>query len=194
MNKFYRATREILKQRLDMFVERLSVWWGNSKRIIWITIKLLARIVRSVWSVLKELGGISLLFAVITFLIVQYNTYVAIGNAIRADTGANLSFVNPILSDENKEWGYLHLLYDQTYNSNWNYIVQYYNVECFNKIRRVALDIGSLNTLLIQRQSGNKTLGQDKLYEIAKSLKPDFESILNCKLRPWRSRIFYKLY
>ena len=80
------------------------------------------------WNFIKELGGISLFFAVITFWIVQHNQYISIVNSIYFETDANIKKLNIILSDQDRIWGYLMTFSSQVYEDNWNFISQYYTV------------------------------------------------------------------
>ena len=147
-------------------------------------------IIKSVFKILEKLGGISLFITVIIFCIVQYNSYVEIGNSISVETGTNILVVNSILSDKDKTQIYLHLFSNQMYNSNWNFIAQYYNDECFQIIRRIAFNVDSLNVVILRRQDRN-ILDQEVLYTNIGGFKIDLEKASTCKLKSWWSGILY---
>jgi len=151
-------------------------------------------LLKETWNFLKELGGISLLFTVLTFWAFNHNSYIATANSIRADTGANVTLVGVILDDKEKNWGYLQTFVNQSYTSNWNYIAQYYSFECLQKIRIIAANIESANVLITQRQVGNMNLDQETLYTISEQLKPLLEDVMSCQLKSWWQNLFYQLY
>ena len=145
------------------------------------------------WNFIKELGGISLFFAVITFWIVQHNQYISIVNSIYFETDANIKKLNIILSDQDRIWGYLMTFSSQVYEDNWNFISQYYSRDCLEYMRLAVLNEESMNTIITQRQAGNFTLGQTALYNGANNLKEELEYIgSHCSPSSWWYRVNYR--